>query len=59
VETPDAAIWLAAAGCECAQGYLFCKPLPFSELINRYHPQAAAATVHDEQPQTTLEGTWT
>jgi diguanylate cyclase len=59
VETPDAAIWLAAAGCECAQGYLFAKPLAYGELINRYHRHADATNVHDEQSQTTMEGTWT
>jgi diguanylate cyclase len=59
VETPAAASWLAAAGCDCAQGFLFSKPLPYGELVNRYHHHADAANVHDEQPQTTLEGTWT
>jgi diguanylate cyclase (GGDEF)-like protein len=59
VETPAVAIWLAAAGCEYAQGYLFSKPLPYDELLNRFRRHADAANVHDEQPQTTLEGTWT
>jgi diguanylate cyclase (GGDEF)-like protein len=58
VETPDAAIWLAAAGCDRAQGSLFSKPLPYGELVNRYRRGADAANVHDEQAQTTLEGTW-
>jgi diguanylate cyclase len=59
VEKPDAASWLAAAGCDCAQGYLFSKPLPYGELVNRFRRHGSAASVHDEQPQTTLEGTWT
>jgi diguanylate cyclase len=56
VETADAASWLAAAGCECAQGYLFAKPLPYDELINRYH--RPADTVQNEQSHTTLEANW-
>jgi diguanylate cyclase len=59
VETPAAASWLATAGCHYAQGFLFSKPLPYVELLNRYHRHADAANVHDEQPQTTLEGIWT
>jgi diguanylate cyclase (GGDEF)-like protein len=56
VETADAASWLAAAGCECAQGYLFAKPLPYDELVNRYH--RPADTVQNEQSHTTLEANW-
>jgi diguanylate cyclase (GGDEF)-like protein len=59
VETPGAASWLAAAGCKCAQGFLFSKPLPCGELVNRYHQHADTGNGHDDQPQTTLEGTWT
>jgi diguanylate cyclase (GGDEF)-like protein len=58
VEQPAAASWLAAAGCDCAQGFLFSKPLPYGELVNRYRRRDNAANVHDEQPRTTLEGTW-
>jgi diguanylate cyclase (GGDEF)-like protein len=56
VETADAASWLAAAGCECAQGYLFAKPLPYDELVNRYRRHAD--TFQDEQSRTTLEANW-
>jgi diguanylate cyclase (GGDEF)-like protein len=56
VETADAASWLAAAGCECAQGYLFSKPLPYNELVNRYH--RPADTVQNEQSHSTLEANW-
>jgi diguanylate cyclase len=59
VEARDAAIWLAAAGCDRAQGFLFSRPEPYDELLNRYRRDADAGNVHDEQPQTTLEGTWT
>jgi diguanylate cyclase (GGDEF)-like protein len=59
VETPGAASWLAAAGCHCAQGFLFAKPLPYGELVNRYHRYADAGNGYDEHAQTTLEGTWT
>ena len=58
VEQPAAASWLAAAGCDCAQGFLFSKPLPYGELVNRYRRRDNAANVHDEQPRTTLKGTW-
>jgi EAL domain-containing protein (putative c-di-GMP-specific phosphodiesterase class I) len=56
VETPDAASWLVAAGCECAQGYLFSRPLPYDELVNRYH--RPVDTVQDEQSHMTLEDNW-
>jgi diguanylate cyclase (GGDEF)-like protein len=59
VETPETASWLAAAGCHRAQGFLFSKPLAYAELLNRYHHHADAGTIHDEEAQTTLEGTWT
>jgi EAL domain-containing protein (putative c-di-GMP-specific phosphodiesterase class I) len=32
IETPQARQWLAAAGIEFAQGYLFESPLPLAEL---------------------------
>jgi diguanylate cyclase (GGDEF)-like protein len=56
VETAAAASWLAAASCECAQGYFFSKPLPYDELVNRY--RRPADTVQDEQSRTTLEANW-
>jgi diguanylate cyclase (GGDEF)-like protein len=59
VESPDIAAWLAAAGCQCAQGFLFSKPLPREELINRYRRRADTESVHRQQPLTTLEGSWT
>jgi diguanylate cyclase len=58
VETPDTAAWLAEAGCQCAQGFLFSKPLPREELINRYRRGADTEDVH-RRPLTTLEGSWT
>jgi diguanylate cyclase (GGDEF)-like protein len=59
VESPDIAAWLAAAGCQCAQGFLFSKPLPCEELINRYRRRADTENVHRGQPLTSLEGSWT
>jgi len=35
VESQDVADWLADAGCEYAQGYLFARPQPLPELIQR------------------------
>jgi EAL domain-containing protein (putative c-di-GMP-specific phosphodiesterase class I) len=58
VESPDTAAWLAETGCQCAQGFLFSKPLPYEELINRYGRRADTGNVHN-QPLTTLEGIWT
>jgi diguanylate cyclase len=55
VETPQAASWLTGAGCQCAQGYLFSKPLPLDELIERYRQPADDGNVH-QPPQTTMEG---
>jgi EAL domain-containing protein (putative c-di-GMP-specific phosphodiesterase class I) len=59
VESPDIAAWLAAAGCQCAQGFLFSKPLPCEELVNRYRQHADTENVHRQQPLTSLEGSWT
>jgi EAL domain-containing protein (putative c-di-GMP-specific phosphodiesterase class I) len=59
VETPGIAAWLAKAGCECAQGFLFSRPLPSEELVNRYLRHADTGVVHSERPLTTLEGIWT
>jgi diguanylate cyclase (GGDEF)-like protein len=58
VETPESAGWLAEAGCQLAQGFLFSKPLPYGELVNRYARRADAEDVA-QQPGTTLEGIWT
>jgi diguanylate cyclase len=59
VESPDTAAWLAEAGCQCAQGFLFSRPLPYEELINRYGRRADTGNVHSQQTLTTLEGIWT
>jgi diguanylate cyclase len=59
VELPETAAWLAEAGCQCAQGFLFSKPLPRDELINRYRRDADTQDVHRRRPLTTLEGSWT
>jgi EAL domain-containing protein (putative c-di-GMP-specific phosphodiesterase class I) len=34
VETEEQRAFLAAQGCPCYQGYLFCKPLAIAELEN-------------------------
>jgi EAL domain-containing protein (putative c-di-GMP-specific phosphodiesterase class I) len=59
VESPDIAAWLAAAGCQCAQGFLFSRPLPCEELVNRYRRRADTENVHRRYPLTSLEGSWT
>jgi EAL domain-containing protein (putative c-di-GMP-specific phosphodiesterase class I) len=59
VESRDIAAWLAAAGCQCAQGFLFSRPLPCEELVNRYRQRADTGNVHRQHPLTTLEGSWT
>jgi diguanylate cyclase (GGDEF)-like protein len=58
VESPGTPSWLAEAGCECAQGFLFSKPLPFSELVNRYG-RPADAEDDRQQAHMTMEGTST
>jgi EAL domain-containing protein (putative c-di-GMP-specific phosphodiesterase class I) len=55
VETPQTAAWLAEAGCACAQGFFFCRPLPAGELVNRHGRHAYTSTVIDRQPQPTME----
>jgi len=37
VETTEQRDWLAALGCEYAQGYLFSRPRPFDEFMELYH----------------------
>lgn len=59
VESADTAAWLAEAGCQCAQGYLFSKPLPYEELVNRHQRNADTGSAHGQRPLTTLEGIWT
>jgi diguanylate cyclase (GGDEF)-like protein len=36
VETPRVRRWLAEAGCDDAQGYLFSKPVPWPNILDRY-----------------------
>jgi diguanylate cyclase (GGDEF)-like protein len=36
VETPRVRRWLAEAGCDDAQGYLFSKPVPWTNILDRY-----------------------
>jgi diguanylate cyclase len=36
VETAFEADWLAQAGCDQAQGYLFAKPAPWTDLVTAY-----------------------
>lgn len=38
VETEAQARWLREAGCSLAQGYFFCPPLPYQELLQRLNP---------------------
>ena len=42
VETPGVRAWLSAAGCDAAHGYLFSRPVPWPELMDRT-PDAAPA----------------
>jgi len=32
VETAEVADWLAAAGCDTAQGYLYSRPVPWPDI---------------------------
>jgi diguanylate cyclase (GGDEF)-like protein len=59
VETPRVRRWLAEAGCDDAQGYLFAKPVSWQHVLDRYTAEdierrrraAAAHTVTDD-PET-------
>ncbi len=33
VESAEQAAWLRASGCDCGQGYLWSKPVPFADLL--------------------------
>ncbi|GAB1691872.1 putative bifunctional diguanylate cyclase/phosphodiesterase [Krasilnikovia sp. M28-CT-15] len=52
VETPQAQRWLADAGCDDAQGYLFARPAPWAELLDRFDPAhttpSATAPPHEK-----------
>jgi diguanylate cyclase (GGDEF)-like protein len=50
VETPATDAWLRAAGCDAAQGYLYARPAPWTELLERFR---------DEPHITALEPTTT
>jgi diguanylate cyclase (GGDEF)-like protein len=38
VESEAHEAWLFEKGCDYLQGYLYSKPLPFSDIIDRYYP---------------------
>ncbi|BFU44696.1 putative bifunctional diguanylate cyclase/phosphodiesterase [Krasilnikovia sp. MM14-A1004] len=45
VETPQAQRWLSDAGCDDAQGYLFARPAPWAELVDRCAETSTPTTV--------------
>jgi diguanylate cyclase len=61
VETPRVRRWLAEAGCDDAQGYLFAKPVSWQHVLDRYTPddierrrRAAAPPVTDDPVTSSL-----
>jgi diguanylate cyclase (GGDEF)-like protein len=46
VETTFEAEWLTAAGCDFAQGYLFARPAPWTELVRQSNESPALSAVH-------------
>ncbi|WP_433718064.1 putative bifunctional diguanylate cyclase/phosphodiesterase [Actinoplanes sp. CA-051413] len=58
VETPAVSVWLADAGCDDAQGYLFARPTAWPHLLDLYlnprgngrHARAELATVAETAP---------
>ncbi|GAB1640521.1 putative bifunctional diguanylate cyclase/phosphodiesterase [Krasilnikovia sp. MM14-A1259] len=45
VETPQAQRWLADAGCDDAQGFLFSRPAPWAELVDRFDAPETTAPI--------------
>ncbi|WP_028582236.1 putative bifunctional diguanylate cyclase/phosphodiesterase [Desulfogranum japonicum] len=50
VETGEDAIQLREAGCDCLQGYYYCKPFPLPELIQKV-PKKLFATGSTSNPE--------
>ena len=51
VETPQVSAWLARAGCDGAQGYLFARPEVWPHLLDLYlHPRGTGRHARAEQP---------
>ena len=50
VESQDVAEWLADAGCDYAQGYLFARPKPWSDLVQGLAATAGRLASHDLSP---------
>jgi EAL domain-containing protein (putative c-di-GMP-specific phosphodiesterase class I) len=48
VETVDTARWLTDAGCDYAQGYYFCKPQPWPDLVRG---RTDTKTTHSALPE--------
>ena len=51
VETPQVSAWLAGAGCDGAQGYLFARPQPWPHLLDLHlHPRGTGRHARAELP---------
>ncbi|MEI7606254.1 MAG: EAL domain-containing protein [Rhodospirillaceae bacterium] len=48
VERPEQAAYLAACGCDLAQGYHFGRPMPPGELLERWHRPPRPVTAPEE-----------
>jgi predicted signal transduction protein with EAL and GGDEF domain len=57
VETPRVRRWLAEAGCDDAQGYLFSKPVPWPNILDRYTARDCdrRAVAWRDDPEATLD----
>ncbi len=57
VETPRVRRWLAEAGCDDAQGYLFSKPVPWPNILDRYTARDCdrRAVAWRDDPQVTAD----
>lgn len=48
VETPQVSDWLKEHGCDCAQGYLFSRPVPWPQIVDRPAGGATRAPTADK-----------